>query len=274
MFVIGDIGGTKTRISISNNLKDFVNPIVFDTPQNYHDGLREIQDSIEQLLDGQQIQAIGMGIAGTLSEDNDRLVAAPHLEDWKNNLLQKDLNRIFDTKNTFLENDTALVGLGESIYGAGKDSKILVYITVSTGVGGVKIENKTIDSSTFGFEPGHQIISTVDNLNATLEQLVSGSGIKKRLQVDPIELEDTEEWNRITEYLAIGIHNTVMHWSPDVVILGGGIALSGKINFQKLTSSFEEKAAFLPKLPEIRKASLGDFGGLYGAMELIKEKKF
>lgn len=273
MYIIADIGGSKTRISLTEDLKYFANPIVVDTPKNYHEGLRIIEESVSQILTGQKIAGIGIGVAGTLSEENDRLVAAPHLEDWENNLLEKDLNRIFETKHTYLENDTALVGLGESIYGAGKDAKILVYVTVSTGVGGVKIENKRIDDSTFGFEPGHQIISTENNLNATLEQLVSGSGIKKRFGVEPIELDDSDEWDRITEYLAIGLHNVVMHWSPDVIVLGGGIALSGKINFQKLTESFQEKTAFLPKLPEIRKASLGDFGGLYGAMELIKEKK-
>jgi glucokinase len=49
-------------------------------------------------------------------------------------------------------------GLGEAVFGAGKGREIVVYMTISTGVGGARIVGGKIDASAMGFEPGHQII--------------------------------------------------------------------------------------------------------------------
>ena len=51
----------------------------------------------------------------------------------------------------FLQNEAALEGLGEAVLGSGKDKKLVVLITVGTGVGGVKIVNGRFDDNLLGF---------------------------------------------------------------------------------------------------------------------------
>jgi len=77
----------------------------------------------------------------------------------------------------FIENDASIVGLGEAVSGAGMGEEIVVYITVSTGVGGTRIVSGEIDEHAYGFEPGHELI----NMQDSLEDLVSGTAVEERL---------------------------------------------------------------------------------------------
>jgi len=91
----------------------------------------------------------------------------------------------------FLRNDTAIVGLGEAHAGAGKGHEIVVYITVSTGVGGVRIIKGEIAKNQFGFEIGHQIIDLDGSVCPScekpvdLENMISGRATEQRLKIKP-----------------------------------------------------------------------------------------
>ncbi len=269
MYLIGDIGGTKTRISLSNNLEEFKDPIIFETPKEYSEAIVKIEDAAEELMD-EKIDAVCFGVSGILAKDKKLLVRSPHLPNWERQPLKEDLCKIADCNMVYLENDTAIVGLGEASRGAGREKKLVAYITISTGVGGVKIENKQIDNKIYGFEPGHQLIHMDGDL-LSLEQLVSGSGIKSQTGKEAFEVDDEDFWEEVTKNIAIGLHNTILHWSPEMVILGGGVILSGKLSITKISQEIQELLIVFPEVPEIVKSELGDLGGLYGSMEYLKK---
>src|SRR6185436_9338463 len=85
-----------------------------------------------------------------LKEVSDELVAEAKLDavygglSRKLGLDQSELNKLFNCP-VYLENDAALCGLGEASVGAGQGSKIMVYLTISTGVGGARIVGGKID---------------------------------------------------------------------------------------------------------------------------------
>ena len=81
----------------------------------------------------------------------------------------------------YLANDSDLDGLGEATVGAGKGFNIVAYITVSTGIGGVRIVGGKIDVSTYGFEPGHQIIDADGSIYSEI--------VKKEKEVDQKRLK-------------------------------------------------------------------------------------
>ncbi|HWR57864.1 MAG TPA: hypothetical protein VN328_03155, partial [Thermodesulfovibrionales bacterium] len=62
--------------------------------------------------------------------------------------------------------------------------------------------------------------------------------------------------------------NTIVHWSPDIVILGGSVA--GKIPLGRVRFHLRRIMKIFPKLPPIEKAVLGDVGGLYGALHFLR----
>ena len=167
-----------------------------------------------------------------------------------------------------IENDSALCGLGEAVAGAGRGSDIVAYITVSTGVGGVRIVDGKVDRAHAGFEPGHQIVAS----GLTLERLVSGRAMSEKYGKHPREITDEVVWEELAGYLALGLHNTIVHWSPEVVVLGGSMMKVPGIALPAVQAYLAKTLKIFPVLPELRLAELGDFGGLHGALELLRQK--
>jgi len=268
MHILTDVGGTKTRIARSRDLEKFDEPIVYKTPQNYNDAIPKLNEEIKKIAGEESIDNIVVGLPGLLDSENTKLLRAPHLNDWVEKPLKSDLSEL--SKNIILENDTALVGLGEAVSGAGKNSNLMAYITVSTGVGGVKIENKKIDKTSLGFEPGHHYIDRDGEKLYTLENLISGKGIQSRFGVNPREVHDDRIWKEAEEILAIGLSNVCAFWSPDLIVVGGGMIIYEHLWVDRVVEHFKKVYKISPEPPEIKKAELGDFGGIYGGMELLR----
>lgn len=278
-YVLFDIGGTKTRVAVSEDLKTFSEPIKFNTPSTAKAGVKEIVSAIRQLTK-KDIRGVAGDIRGALSHDKTMMIrdAGGILKGWEEEPLTSMLEKEFKAK-VHLENDAALVGLGEAVYGAGEGDDIVVYLTVSTGVGGAKIEHGVIDSYHYGFEPGHQILDIDHTIlgedeDPTLENLVSGSAVEKRYGSKPFEIEQNDVlWEQLAGYLAHGLRNTILYWSPDVIVLGGSMIVGNpRILLADIERATAEVLGDVVPLPAIVDATLGDFGGLYGAMAILNKK--
>ena len=281
MFIFFDIGGSKMRVAASKDCKEFTSdPIIVDTPQRFEEGIQTLSQHIEALRENSDVELITGGIAGPFQESNCSLLASPNLSDWVGKPLHENLRTQFGAP-VFVENDSAMVGLGEMHYGSGKDFDIGVYITVSTGVGGARFVDGNIDRKEIGFEPGHQIIDAgmslcKDCAGPTLQDYVSGKATEDRLGKKPYAIsQDDELWERYAEWLAYGMRNTILHWSPDVLVLGGSMIVGDPaIPFDRTSTLIKESLKEIyPSAPEIRKAQLESFGGLYGAMALAELHK-
>ena len=172
-----------------------------------------------------------------------------------------------------MENDTALVGLGEATSGAGLGKSIVAYITVSTGVGGVRIVDGKIDRNSFGFEPGHQVIlpnGSSCNCGGIghLETLVAGFYLERTYKQKPEDIKDPEVWDEVAKYLGLGLCNSIVHWSPDIVVLGGAVMKS--VDLEKVKVYLKEYLTIFPQPPDLVPAKFDADGGLYGALELLK----
>ena len=272
MNLLFDIGGTHLRAALSSNENSLGEEIVKNTPQNFNEVVSLISGIKEELVGEQTLESCVVGVAGVLNSEKSELLFSPNLPEWVNIPLKIKLAEVLGV-NVSLENDAALAGLGEAIYGSGKDYKIVAYLTIGTGVGGVRIVNGKIDEKTLGFEPGHQIIDsdgTITGEMTDLEGLVAGMGLEKRFKLKPEDIKDVKAWDDVCKYLAIGINNTVLHWSPEVVVLGGGLINEGAIDIEKVKSYFYELLRTFPQKPNVIKATLGDKVGLYGALAYLK----
>ncbi len=277
MFVLFDIGGTKTRVAISKDGKAFEEPVIFDTLQNFESGIVKLKNTIKGLSGVEKIISVAGGIAGPLNEKKERLIGGPNLKDWIDKPLKEKLQEMLSTK-VHLENDSSMSALGEATNGAGSGYGIVAYITISTGVGGSRIVDGKIDSASVGFEPGHQIIDADNTLcpdcdGNDLEAYISGSAIEKRYRKKPYEITDNEFWDEIAKFLAYGLNNVAVHWSPDVIVLGGSMMKIPGIKISDVDRHLKDILKIFPIVPIIKKAELGDIGGLYGALEIIKQNQ-
>ncbi len=271
MYFACDIGGTKTRVAVSNDCFKFDDPVIFETPNNPADGLELIIATVKRLAgkkdwSSKNIEAVAVGIAGVLNDDHSLLLKSPHLPNWEGVPIKSKIEKKLGTK-AHIENDTDIVGLGEAINGAGRGFEICVYITISTGIGGVKIVKGKFEKNRYGFEPGFQILNneTGDNW----EDLCSGTAIEEKFKMHPKEVAKTEHWHELETNVAIGLNNSILHWSPDVVVLGG--SMSRDFDLQSLTQRVKRIMRIHPNIPEIRIAELDSIGGIYGGFAFLRQ---
>ncbi len=264
MYLLFDIGGTNLRIGVSANGEAIDSHKKIPTPQDFDEGIKTIKQLADELSQGQKIEALTGGVAGPLDKEKTMLIKSPHIGGWVQKPLKQRLAEVFDAK-VYLENDTALVALGEANYGAGKGKNIVAYLGIGTGVGGARIVNAKIDQNSLGFEPGHQIIVPDGNLchcggKGHLETYVAGA----------YQEGSKTNWDEVAKYLAIGLNNTIVHWSPDIVVLGGGVMQS--IPLDKIKAYLQKELTIFPQPPEIVAAKLGNEAGFYGGLTILKTK--
>lgn len=254
------------RVAVSDNGEELgIVKSVLTPGDDFEKGMRQFQAVAKELLNGKKPDAAAGGIAGSLDKEHAVLLRSPNMPGWVGKPLKEEIEKMIGAP-LHIENDAALAGLGEATAGAARGYAIAAYVTVSTGVGGARIVDGKIDRNAAGFEIGHQIIN-YDGEARTLEEYVSGSGILRRFGKMPQEIADTAIWEEVAHALAYGLHNTILHWSPEILILGGPLILESQFPFEKCKHYLADSILpVFPSVPEVAIAELGDRSGLYGAL--------
>lgn len=274
MHILVDIGGTKTRVAGTSDLQALGEPQVFATPQKYEEGIAAIAQHAREIAGNSSVDGLAGGVPAMLSRDRRAIIgAATNIPAWDGKPIADDLERALGA-HVMLENDTALVGLGEALFGAGQGAEIMMYLTVSTGVNGARIVGGNIDAAAFGFSVGHQYLETVAPLR-NFEQMVAGRAIAQRFGVaSPRDLgKEHPVWEDLARAVAFGVHNSIVHWSPDRVVLGGSMFNDVGIVVDRVQAHLKEITLVTAEMPEIAHAALADMGGLWGALALLQQKR-
>lgn len=260
------------RIGISTDGVNITQSKIVPTPADFEPGIQTLKQTADELLTGEKIDGVSGGVAIILDKDKTMAIRSTHLKGWIHKPLKTQLESLFNAP-VQIENDSHLAGLGEAARGAGQEKEIVAYITIGSGIGGVRIVDKKMDKNALGFEPGHQIIVPDGNDCACggkghLEAYTSGSYFPTIYHQKGEDIKDPAIWDEIAKYLAIGLTNTVVHWSPETIVLGGSVSES--IPGEKVQSYLDQYLTVFPQAPQVVKATLGQDGGLYGALELLK----
>lgn len=261
MYLLFDIGGTKTRLAVSHDLSSFDEPLIFDTETNFSMGIIKLSENIKKITSGKKLKGVVGGMAGVFNKDRTKLLKSPNLPDWENKMITYELERICGVKPEIF-NDADLAGLGEAVFGSAKDGKIVAYITVSTGVGGGLVIDKKIQNKTYGFEPGHVLLSL--NSKETLQDLIGGKNLEKKHGIPAKEIKDPKVYEEITKILGVSLYNLIMLWSPDIIVMGGGI--SRDLDMEDIEDAISEHMEIFPEIPKVRRAELGSLNGIWGAL--------
>lgn len=272
MYLLFDIGGTNMRVAVSSDKQTLAKSKIVPTPKEFEQGIQAFRQIAEELGKGEQINGIAGGIAGPIDKEKTMLVASPHIPGWVEKPLKPELEKAFGCK-VIIENDTTMGGIGEAVKGAGVGYNVVAYIALGTGIGGKRIVNGKISEDSFNFEPGHQIIIPDGKPcncggKGHLEAYVGGLYIEKNYGLKGEKIKDPKIWDEIAKYLAIGLNNTIVHWSPDIVVLGGSIMQS--ISIDLVRKYLHEYLTIYPEKPKLALATLGHRAGYYGALELLK----
>ncbi len=277
MYISIDLGGTNTRVAASKDLRSIEKVERFSTQNSLEAQRNRITQAIHNVT-RYTPKIISIGAPGLIDQNNQKfgnIVNVPYL----NNL---EFNQLLSEEYKNLEflgaNDAALGGLGEAVFGAGKDFNSIAYLTISTGVGGVRIAGKKLDLQQPYWEPGHHIIDvggavdTKVHMYGTFEAYVSGQAFQRNYGKTPQDCSDPEIWQDYGQKLANGLINVCAFWAPECIVIGGGIANKFDAFIESAKTHFS-KQDFFP-IPEIKKTELGDNSGIYGGLALIQQLKF
>lgn len=259
-----DIGGTNMRIAqVSAGGIGEVHKV--PTSQKPEEALAVFVAKVREVVGGESVEGFAGGIPGVISGDGTIEEPSPHLPLWRGLPFSAQIREIFGVPCE-IHNDAKMAALGEAVYGAGRGVQVVGYLGFGTGIGGGRIVNGKLDVGAYGFEPGHQILNA--ETSADFEQYASGAALQAKYGVHPVDLPRSA-YDAIVPAVAAGIYNTIAHWSPEVLILGGSL-VTGKNGFDipQIVAALEALPPLFPQLPEIRKAELGDSMALHGARAL------
>ncbi|NDW09643.1 ROK family protein [Dysgonomonas sp. 520] len=247
------------------------------------------------------IQGVGIGTPGIVDDSNRIIIGgAENIVGWENVFLSDILEKEINLPVT-IGNDANLMGLGETYYGAGIGYKNIVFITVGTGIGGaVVIDGKLFNGfDNRGTELGHTPLiangkpcmcgsvgcleayaSTVALIERYIERAkeknilldntpeINGEYIITKFKAnDSIAVEVLEEHCRL---LGHGIAGFVNIFSPQRIIIGGGLPESGDFYIEKVKKYASKYwLSACAENTEIVAAKLGNKAGTMGAGQLV-----
>ncbi len=310
-----DFGGTKHTAAT----------LVYDTTPDIHQGwqakrqvfsppnadadydLKTMYAMAEALLEGRTPDAIGVSFGGPVDATTGIVRLSHHVPGWENIPLRAMLEEKFDAPAS-VDNDANVAALGEHQFGAGRGKDSLMYITISTGVGGGWILNGQPWRGAGGMagEIGH---TTVDphgpmclcGKRGCVERLASGPYIAQRARawleaqpqrgqvlrelahhnLDAVTAKlvsqaaaqgDTLAWEALeiaAWALGTGIGNAANLVNPQRFVLGGGVTKAGERFWDVLRTVAHETA--LPEVAfDIVPAAFSDDAPLWGAVALAE----
>lgn len=298
-----DIGGTHMRAAVYE--PDNPQPIKHQRVQTHTEepGVYGRMESLIASIWPGEVMAIGVASPGPLDPHTGYVLKTPNISEWTNFPVGPNLSQRFQVP-VFLDNDANLAALGEWKFGAGRGHHDVLYVTVSTGVGGgviaddhllqgyhglaTELGHTTIDPDgplcSCGF-PGHleSFSSGPAIVRYVLSELQAGARSSMRLG-DPLTARVIADaavhgdalavsaYRRAGEYLGIGVANFLCSFDPSIVIFGGGVSQVGPLLFDPFHASLR-KRVFHPRYLEglkIEMAALGDDAGLLGALALAQ----
>ncbi len=286
-----DIGGTKIAAGLVSASGVVLARAACATQagRGPRDALARIRETIDSMTArvGGEMAGIGVGCTGPVDALSSVIGDVPFLPGWQGFDLAAALSATFGVR-VALENDADAAALGEAAWGAGKDVRRFIFITVSTGIGGGMVFDGRLYRGANGAHPevGHHIIDGSGPLcscgaRGCWESLAGGLAFAERYNAATGEALDAREICKAAEsgqpraleavaregyYLGLGLANLITLFAPDAIALGGGVMQSQRLFWEEMCAVIRASCRLVPhEQVRVVPAVLGTDVGLIGA---------
>ena len=308
-----DIGGTRFRVGLfdAEGRRLFLSEGETELSGGRDWMLNEIRERAQDLIArvDEPVRACGISFGGPVDFKRQR-VSSMHVPGWQGFELGRWVEDRLNLK-CLVDNDANAGALGEFRYGAGRGTDSIVYLTISTGIGGGVVCRGGVlrGKDSMAGEFGHITVSGAGAVcscggRGCLETICSGTAIglrgrglarrKPEIMSRTIQLSSGDPEQITAEAifraagegetgalfivretaraLARGLLVAIRVLNPDKIILGGGVALAGKVLLDPVHEFLDELSAPMLKYStEVVQAELGNYSPLYGAAALALE---
>jgi glucokinase len=293
-----DLGGTQLRAALVAGSGKVLNRAAVATdvaggPTAVVKQMQKLALEVGLADEGDSIKAVGVCAPGPLDSESGTIFDIPTLPGWIDFPLRRALQELFSLP-VILENDGISAAFGEWKFGAGKGLSNLVYVTVSTGIGGGIVSDGGILRGSRGMagHVGHMMIArdgptcacggvgcfealasgTAFARAGAAQGFASGEAIMEAYQRGHAEAAKLVEVE--IDHLSYGLASLIHLYSPQRLIMGGGVSRA----LVSMLPQIQSKVMTLVMPPfrtvEIVNAFLGDNSGLVGvaglALQAIK----
>jgi len=293
-----DFGGTKTRVAWFDDHLTMVarGEILSKIENTQEEVINDIINLAKRTIPEEaQPRAIGISAPGPLDISNGVILHALTLPNWSEVPLAQIISDAFHTP-VCMNNDANLGALAEATMGAGRNANPVIYLTISTGIGGGMVLNRNIYTGwkDLALEPGHMLVHDETGTLRRLEDLASGTALgriarERIIQTNSFTSLRSQEFidgrtvgqaardgdslalkivRDAGHYLGIGLVNLIHLFNPEAIVIGGSVALNQwEILVSEATNVINEHILSDRFLHErlIRPALLQDDVCLYGA---------
>jgi glucokinase len=298
-FAIGiDLGGTNLRVALVSDEGEIIRKIKRPSSDRIVASILESIDEIGQA----GVLGIGLGIAGLVDRKNNRVFASPNLRAAEGVDIVGEIRRRFDVP-VYMENDANAAALGEKIGGAGRSFDNFVLLTLGMGIGGgmvyggklVKVSaeighmsiNADAEKCPCGnigclenYASARAMVSKAVTLlekgaESLLKECCKGSIYKitpediyrTALEGDMLSREILRDAGK---HLGVGLANIINIFSPEAIILAGGLIGAWNIYVHEAIKEASRRAyKDLFDSVKIIPSSLSDNAGIIGAACLV-----
>lgn len=305
-----DIGGTKIAAGLVDDDGVIVEQRQHSTPAHDPDRVAEVIAAlVNELADGREVEAVGLGAAGFVDETRSVVRFAPNLA-WREEPLRKRVGSLVGLP-VVVENDANAMAWAETRFGAGRGQDHVVCVTLGTGIGGGVVLDGRLYRGRWGMgaEIGHfrvvpggrrcgcgnlgcweryasgtalvldaREIATADPARARLLLEISG-GTPEAIQGEEVtraaragDEAALEAFARLAGWLGQGMADLAAVLDPGCFIIGGGVSRAADLFLEDARKAFARAltgAGYRP-MAEIRLAELGASAGLVGAADLAR----
>jgi glucokinase len=279
-----DLGGTRIKaVAIDaegNILHEIYQPTNDGDDSVWKNAAATAVKELQQIVKAEKIN-IGLSAPGLPNDDNTCIACMPGRMQGLENFNWSN----FFHQPTYVLNDAVAAMIGEAKFGAAKNKKNVVMLTLGTGVGGaILIDGKPYQGAmNKAGHIGHMVINDegdcdVTGMPGSLEECIGNCSVEKRSKGKFTSTHDLlnaykngdafakDVWLKSVRQLAVGLASITNILSPEIIVLGGGIAQAGNDLFEPL-KEYMSKYEWSPggNKVEIVKAVYGDMAGAIGA---------
>jgi predicted NBD/HSP70 family sugar kinase len=265
MYLAVDIGGTKTLVAVMTKGGKIVESTKFPTPKKYEHFILELAHTIHHLKH-KDFEAAGVAAPGQIDRKHGRVIDFGNLN-WTNIPLQAECERIMKCP-VVIENDANLAGLSEALLH--KDTRTVLYITVSTGIGTAVVSNGRLDPALLNSEGGHILLPYKGKLTKW-ETFASGKAIYNHFHMRAADIHDEADWKHIVRNLSLGFYEHIAIIEPDLIIVGGSIGTYFERYGHLLQAELNKRKVPVITIPPVVPAQRPEVAVIYGCYELARQ---
>ncbi len=222
------------------------------------------------------VRGASVGVPGLVAYATGEVISLNNLNGWEPHASARHLAAEIGLP-VLVANDADLAALGEHRFGAGRDVSDMLYMTCSTGVGGgVIIGGRLLCGHWSLAEGGHTVIErgtggTVETLGSgpALERLAGAGGAEVAARARAGDEIARAQFREVADAFATGVYNLVQCFSPERVVIGGGMSRAGDLLLDPIRERLDRSRVVCSVSgADVVVAEAGDDVGLYGAFAL------